>query len=204
MELRYILYSYIIHESGCWSPVHQKWYFLPRRASQERYNDVDDEHRATNLMITADAELNNIETKRIGVSLVTRFNFSQHMYTKCSYALSHSYVVTCFTTLFPPYLTPTNLLFNSLSFSPPPSHIPPSFSPFLSLSSPTPSLLPLPSTPLQISSSPLPLPLPLQPSPPHSITLSPSLSLSLSHSLSINSAGSLRSSSCLALETLSL
>ena len=61
------IYRYIIHESAAWSPAHRKWYFLPRRASQEKYNDVEDEHRATNLMITADADLNNMETTRIGV-----------------------------------------------------------------------------------------------------------------------------------------
>lgn len=65
------VYRYIIHESACWSPVHKKWYFLPRRASQERYNDVDDEQRATNLMITADADLSNIATSHIGVSVIS-------------------------------------------------------------------------------------------------------------------------------------
>ena len=60
--------GYIIHESACWSPAHRKWYFLPRRASQERYNDVDDEHRATNLLITADADLSNMDTSHITVS----------------------------------------------------------------------------------------------------------------------------------------
>ena len=47
--------------------MHRKWYFLPRRASQETYNDVEDEHRATNLLITADEDLHNIETSHIGV-----------------------------------------------------------------------------------------------------------------------------------------
>jgi len=28
--------GYIIHESACWSDIHQKWFFLPRRASKER------------------------------------------------------------------------------------------------------------------------------------------------------------------------
>ena len=62
-----VVYRYVIHESAAWSPFNKKWYFLPRRASNERYNDVDDEHRATNLMITADAHLNNMETTHIGV-----------------------------------------------------------------------------------------------------------------------------------------
>ncbi|CAI7997188.1 Soluble calcium-activated nucleotidase 1 [Geodia barretti] len=58
--------GYIIHESAAWSPANRKWYFLPRRASNERYNDVADEHRATNLMITADENLSNMETTHIG------------------------------------------------------------------------------------------------------------------------------------------
>jgi soluble calcium-activated nucleotidase 1 len=61
--------GYIIHESACWSSIHKRWYFLPRRASQETYNDVDDEHRATNLLITADADLSNMETSHIGVGV---------------------------------------------------------------------------------------------------------------------------------------
>ena len=27
--------GYIVHESACWSDVHEKWFFLPRRASKE-------------------------------------------------------------------------------------------------------------------------------------------------------------------------
>jgi soluble calcium-activated nucleotidase 1 len=29
--------GYVIHESACWSDVHSRWFFLPRRASHERY-----------------------------------------------------------------------------------------------------------------------------------------------------------------------
>lgn len=32
--------GYVLHESGCWSPIHRKWYFLPRRCSKERYNET--------------------------------------------------------------------------------------------------------------------------------------------------------------------
>lgn len=28
--------GYMIHESGMWSKVHRKWFFLPRRCSKER------------------------------------------------------------------------------------------------------------------------------------------------------------------------
>lgn len=28
--------GYIIHEAACWSHVHRRWFFLPRRASKDR------------------------------------------------------------------------------------------------------------------------------------------------------------------------
>ena len=59
--------GYIIHESAAWSDKHRSWYFLPRRASSEKYNDVDDEHRATNLLIKADEKFKTINTQRIGI-----------------------------------------------------------------------------------------------------------------------------------------
>jgi len=46
--------------------VHKRWYFLPRRASQESYNDVDDEHRATNILITADEAFADVHTTHVG------------------------------------------------------------------------------------------------------------------------------------------
>lgn len=58
--------GYIIHESGCWSNVHKRWFFLPRRASQESYNDVEDEHRATNIVITADEDFKDLKVSHMG------------------------------------------------------------------------------------------------------------------------------------------
>ncbi|KAH9490038.1 Soluble calcium-activated nucleotidase 1 [Bulinus truncatus] len=58
--------GYIIHESGVWSDIHKKWFFLPRRASTETYDEVKDERRATNLLFIADEEFKNIEVKQIG------------------------------------------------------------------------------------------------------------------------------------------
>ena len=36
-----------------------------------RYNDVDDEHRATDLMITANEDFSNIQYSRVTVSMTT-------------------------------------------------------------------------------------------------------------------------------------
>eukprot|EP00058_Branchiostoma_floridae_P009948 XP_002595436.1 hypothetical protein BRAFLDRAFT_57510 [Branchiostoma floridae] len=52
--------GYMIHESGVWSDIHQRWFFLPRRASQLSYNEADDEHRATNLIISCSADFQDI------------------------------------------------------------------------------------------------------------------------------------------------
>lgn len=35
--------GYVIHESAAWSDILQKWVFLPRRISSEKYDDVADE-----------------------------------------------------------------------------------------------------------------------------------------------------------------
>lgn len=35
----------MIHESGQWSDIHNKWFFLPRRASNETYTEAADETR---------------------------------------------------------------------------------------------------------------------------------------------------------------
>ena len=58
--------GYIIHESGVWSDVHQRWFFLPRRASKEKYDETADERRATNLMFISDELFQEISVKTIG------------------------------------------------------------------------------------------------------------------------------------------
>ena len=58
--------GYIIHEAANWSDKHKKWFFLPRRASHKSYNEKDDEHRATNVMITCDEDFTNCDVRAIG------------------------------------------------------------------------------------------------------------------------------------------
>lgn len=41
--------GYMIHESCQWSDLHNQWFFLPRRASNEVYTETDDEHRGMRL-----------------------------------------------------------------------------------------------------------------------------------------------------------
>ncbi|KAL4239927.1 Soluble calcium-activated nucleotidase 1 [Mactra antiquata] len=58
--------GYMIHESCVWSSIHQRWFFLPRRASKEKYEELADERRASNLMFTAKDDFTQVEVKSIG------------------------------------------------------------------------------------------------------------------------------------------
>ncbi|PFX19766.1 soluble calcium-activated nucleotidase 1-like [Stylophora pistillata] len=58
--------GYVIHEAANWSDKHKKWFFLPRRASHEMYNEKDDEHRATNVLISCDENFTNFRVHTIG------------------------------------------------------------------------------------------------------------------------------------------
>lgn len=51
----------MIHESGAWSDIHQKWFFLPRRCSKEQYNETKDESMSCNVMLIADETFMNIK-----------------------------------------------------------------------------------------------------------------------------------------------
>jgi soluble calcium-activated nucleotidase 1 len=56
----------MIHESGVWSEIYQKWFFLPRRASTETYTEEADERRAANILFTSDEHFTDITQQRIG------------------------------------------------------------------------------------------------------------------------------------------
>jgi len=58
--------SYLLHESCNWSEYHQQWFFLPRRASKEPYDEVLDENRCGNILIRADDKFNDITVTTIG------------------------------------------------------------------------------------------------------------------------------------------
>jgi soluble calcium-activated nucleotidase 1 len=62
----------MIFESCVWNSIEQKWYFLPRRASRESYDEELDEKRATNLMIKADEDFDNVVYKTIGEVIPVR------------------------------------------------------------------------------------------------------------------------------------
>ncbi|KAE9419828.1 hypothetical protein Angca_008988 [Angiostrongylus cantonensis] len=53
--------GYMIHEAVQWSNFHQKWFFLPRRVSNEKYSESKDETRGGNLLIICDEPLSTCE-----------------------------------------------------------------------------------------------------------------------------------------------
>lgn len=58
--------GYLIHESAAWSERLQRWFFLPRRASHERYDEAADERRATNLLLSCPADFGHVSVRRVG------------------------------------------------------------------------------------------------------------------------------------------
>ncbi|XP_077461904.1 soluble calcium-activated nucleotidase 1b isoform X1 [Stigmatopora argus] len=58
--------GYLIHESAAWSERLQRWFFLPRRASHQRYDESADERRATNLLLSCRPDFSDVTTQRVG------------------------------------------------------------------------------------------------------------------------------------------
>jgi len=58
--------GYLIHEAVRFHPASRRWYFLPRRASTEAYNDVLDERRGANLMISMSETFEDIKVTKVG------------------------------------------------------------------------------------------------------------------------------------------
>lgn len=56
----------MIHESAVWSAVHQRWFFLPRRLSQQAYDETADERRATNILLSCNEHFGQVKVTRIG------------------------------------------------------------------------------------------------------------------------------------------
>lgn len=63
----YTVPGYIIHESAVWSDIHRAWFFLPRRASFEQYDDKIDEERGTNILFKCSEDFETIEYIHIGL-----------------------------------------------------------------------------------------------------------------------------------------
>ena len=59
--------GYLVHEAVLWSEVKKKWMFLPRRMSKTAYDDVEDERKGSNILITSDPTFRDIKTVQINV-----------------------------------------------------------------------------------------------------------------------------------------
>lgn len=62
----------MIFESCVWSSLAGRFFFLPRRASAEAYDEVLDEKRATNLLINTDSEFKTVNYETVGRIIPTR------------------------------------------------------------------------------------------------------------------------------------
>ncbi|XP_025207929.1 apyrase-like [Melanaphis sacchari] len=58
--------GYMTHEAVEWSDVHQRWFFLPRKASENPFDPLIDEKKATNVLLSATPDFNDIKVVRIG------------------------------------------------------------------------------------------------------------------------------------------
>jgi len=63
--------GYLIHEAVRFHPILRRWFFLPRRASTEAYNDALDERRGTNMIISTNENFGDIKMTRIGPEIHT-------------------------------------------------------------------------------------------------------------------------------------
>ncbi|PAV56999.1 hypothetical protein WR25_01857 isoform B [Diploscapter pachys] len=68
--------GYMIHEAVQWSDVHGKWFFLPRRASNDTYSEEADETRGTNYMVVGNEKLTQFNAVRIDTDGNTRKGYS--------------------------------------------------------------------------------------------------------------------------------
>lgn len=53
--------GYITHESALWSDYQNLWFFLPRKASMQRYSPIEDEQKGTNVLLSATSDFEDIK-----------------------------------------------------------------------------------------------------------------------------------------------
>ncbi|XP_026679656.1 soluble calcium-activated nucleotidase 1 [Diaphorina citri] len=79
--------GYMIHESGVWSEYHQRWFFLPRRSSHFKYDEVTDERMATNVLLSTDSNFTNVMVTYIGEVIPT------HGYSSFFFYINHMSII---------------------------------------------------------------------------------------------------------------
>ena len=63
--------NYLLHEAITWHEPHGRWYFLPRRVSHEPYDEVKDERKGSNLVISVPPSFNVDDIKVTEIGTVT-------------------------------------------------------------------------------------------------------------------------------------
>uniref|UniRef100_A0A1B6KAN7 Apyrase n=1 Tax=Graphocephala atropunctata TaxID=36148 RepID=A0A1B6KAN7_9HEMI len=56
----------LVHESALWSDVHQRWFFMPLRKLDGPYNPQTYPHLSTNILLSADANFQDIKNMTVG------------------------------------------------------------------------------------------------------------------------------------------
>ena len=64
--------GYLIHEAINWSPIRKQWVILPRRVSEEPYDENEDEKKGSNIVMLASENFNKIEVKHITTTTPSR------------------------------------------------------------------------------------------------------------------------------------
>lgn len=61
--------GYIIHEAVCWSEIHGKWFFLPRKCSKEPYSKETYDKKCSNILISVDEAFEKFHITQVGESV---------------------------------------------------------------------------------------------------------------------------------------
>ena len=65
--------GYVVHEAAEWHPFRERWFFLPRKVSDEPFDEAKDEReKGNNLLIEADAAFDRIEVRTMGERIPER------------------------------------------------------------------------------------------------------------------------------------
>jgi soluble calcium-activated nucleotidase 1 len=67
--------GYVVHEAAGWSDTLQKWIFMPRKVSKEKFDEVMDENAGSNVVLLADENFDDIQVTHIG-ALVPSHGFA--------------------------------------------------------------------------------------------------------------------------------
>jgi len=86
--------GYMTHEAVVWSDIHQRWFFLPRKASVDAFDQSTDEQKATNVLLSATPAFDDIKVVRIG-QLVPNHGYASFKFIP---GTNHS-VITAISTL---------------------------------------------------------------------------------------------------------